>query len=254
MLKFFRKIRKNFIANSNFSRYSLYAIGEIILVVIGILIALQVNNWNESKKEKEKEIRLLIELKNDLLETKSDLITDVEKANQILETTNVLYKAASENKISDNNPFELKTAYLLETSLLYPKLSAYEAIKSEGITIISNDILRKKITDFYQLHLTRVSSAEVYLERLNNDLLKPYLNKHSNHGTLCVDCLDLYDLYKNNQGPQMNIYFITYGDNELIHMLKEKFNVLRALNQRYENLSQNIDEIIELVDQESKYE
>ncbi|WP_062056374.1 DUF6090 family protein [Sediminicola sp. YIK13] len=51
MIKFFRKIRKRLLAQSRFSKYLLYAIGEIVLVVIGILIALQINNWNQNKLE-----------------------------------------------------------------------------------------------------------------------------------------------------------------------------------------------------------
>ena len=49
MIKFFRKIRQKLITENKFNRYLLYAIGEIILVVIGILIALQVNNWNNDR-------------------------------------------------------------------------------------------------------------------------------------------------------------------------------------------------------------
>ena len=50
MIKFFRKIRQNLLSENKFSKYLIYAIGEIILVVIGILIALQINNLNESQK------------------------------------------------------------------------------------------------------------------------------------------------------------------------------------------------------------
>ena len=46
MIKFFRKIRQNFLVENNVSKYMLYAIGEIVLVIIGILFALQINNWN----------------------------------------------------------------------------------------------------------------------------------------------------------------------------------------------------------------
>ena len=66
MLKFFRKIRKNLLADGKFSRYLLYAIGEIVLVVIGILIALQLNNYSEYKKERDKEIVLLVNLANEI--------------------------------------------------------------------------------------------------------------------------------------------------------------------------------------------
>ena len=50
MITFFRKVRQRLLIENRFSKYLLYAIGEIILVVIGILIALQINNWNEARK------------------------------------------------------------------------------------------------------------------------------------------------------------------------------------------------------------
>jgi hypothetical protein len=52
MIKFFRKIRRQLFSENKFSKYLLYAIGEILLVVIGILIALSINNWNEKGKKK----------------------------------------------------------------------------------------------------------------------------------------------------------------------------------------------------------
>ncbi|WP_445386460.1 DUF6090 family protein [Robiginitalea sp. IMCC44478] len=66
MLRFFRQIRQRLLTDNKFSKYLLYAIGEILLVVIGILIALQVNNWNENKKDIQKSRVLLQEFKKDL--------------------------------------------------------------------------------------------------------------------------------------------------------------------------------------------
>ena len=51
MIKLFRKIRQTLLSDNKFSKYLIYAAGEIILVVIGILIALQINNWNENRKK-----------------------------------------------------------------------------------------------------------------------------------------------------------------------------------------------------------
>ena len=66
MIKFFRKIRQGLLKENKFSKYLLYAIGEIILVVIGILIALQLNNLNDQKKINMQEKKLLAELVNNL--------------------------------------------------------------------------------------------------------------------------------------------------------------------------------------------
>jgi hypothetical protein len=62
MLTFFRKIRKALLDSGRISRYLLYAFGEILLVVVGILIALQINNWNEWRKERIQETKVLTEL------------------------------------------------------------------------------------------------------------------------------------------------------------------------------------------------
>jgi len=66
MISFFRKIRQTLLAENKFGKYLLYAIGEIILVVIGILIALQINNWNQQRIEGEKEKVYLKNIKRDL--------------------------------------------------------------------------------------------------------------------------------------------------------------------------------------------
>ncbi|MDB9961166.1 DUF6090 family protein [Oceanihabitans sp.] len=66
MIKFFRKIRKRLLTENKFSKYLLYAIGEIILVVIGIMIALQVNNWNQTRIKFNNDLQMYSKLYDDL--------------------------------------------------------------------------------------------------------------------------------------------------------------------------------------------
>ncbi|MCK0180637.1 DUF6090 family protein, partial [Flavobacteriaceae bacterium S0862] len=66
MIKFFRKIRQNLLSEGKTGKYLKYAIGEIVLVVIGILMALQINNWNENRKDETRRKLLLNNLKIDL--------------------------------------------------------------------------------------------------------------------------------------------------------------------------------------------
>jgi len=73
MITFLRKIRKRLITKGQFSSYLLYAIGEILLVMVGILLALQVNNWNENRKNKNKEQQILQQLHFEFLENKAQL-------------------------------------------------------------------------------------------------------------------------------------------------------------------------------------
>src|SRR5210317_1047306 len=66
MIKFFRKIRYNLMSKNKTGKYFKYAIGEIILVMVGILLALQVNNWNENRKENLVYQKFLVKLKSNL--------------------------------------------------------------------------------------------------------------------------------------------------------------------------------------------
>ena len=68
MLKFFKKIRLSLIASGSARKYLLYTIGEIVLVMIGILLALQVNNWNEDRKDRKAEGLVLNSLLFDMKE------------------------------------------------------------------------------------------------------------------------------------------------------------------------------------------
>jgi len=78
MINFFRKIRKKNLTNNKFSKYLIYAIGEIFLVVLGIVIALQINNWNENKKAFNKTELLLKQVQK-------ELATNIKNANIVIE-------------------------------------------------------------------------------------------------------------------------------------------------------------------------
>ncbi|CAN0605597.1 unnamed protein product, partial [Ectocarpus sp. 12 AP-2014] len=97
MIKFFRKIRQNLLSESKFSKYLIYAIGEIILVVIGILIALQINNWNEKQKEEKSELLILKTLQKDFIENKKMYSDIVDKQQFVIDNCKSLIKCF-ENK------------------------------------------------------------------------------------------------------------------------------------------------------------
>ena len=73
MIKFFRKIRQKLLSEKKFSSYITYAVGEVLLVVIGILLALQFNNWNQQSSNQEKEKWYLINIAEDIEYQKGDL-------------------------------------------------------------------------------------------------------------------------------------------------------------------------------------
>jgi len=82
MIKFFRKIRQNLLMENKTGKYLKYAIGEIVLVVIGILIALQINNWNEERKDQNRLLNIYGLIYSDMENDKQELMRNLEFYNQ----------------------------------------------------------------------------------------------------------------------------------------------------------------------------
>lgn len=149
MLTFLRRIRRSLIESSAFRKYFLYAIGEVALVVFGILIALQINNWNEQRKTEAKELRLLQGLYN----TMED---DIKGWNFIMRQNkgcNRSYEIIM-NHIDNRLPYSdtLDNHFNKTESWWYHPLnkSAFETSKNYGLNFISNDELVWQISDLYE--------------------------------------------------------------------------------------------------------
>lgn len=150
MIKFFRKIRQNLLSEGKTGKYFKYAIGEIILVVIGILIALQINNWNQDRKASIKEKLILKEFKtsidNDLLHFEENYTWRLERKKDGLDS--LFYYIKNDNTIPDT----LVTIFysmMSQNILLTYDEGPYEALKSTGLDIIRNDSLRTLINRTY---------------------------------------------------------------------------------------------------------
>ncbi len=129
-------------------KYFKYAIGEIVLVVIGILIALQINNWNENLKNKKEEISVLKELlsdsKTNLLSLEEDIFL-----NQRAINSNMLISDILINKRSYNDSLDVHFGNIQYNTQFTLNTGGYENLKSRGFEIISNDSLRKSIINVY---------------------------------------------------------------------------------------------------------
>jgi len=159
MITLFRKIRQSSFGENRVSKYMLYAIGEIILVVIGILIALQVSNWNSENELKKLEIKYLEEIRNNLKSDISDIDFNIAFNQKRLRANKVVLEFVNgELKNTDSLNFHL--ANLIFTTRTLVNSSAYENLKSRGLEIISDDSLRQTITTLYAFTFHNVIDFE----------------------------------------------------------------------------------------------
>ncbi len=156
MLKFFRTIRKKLIEQNKVRNYIFYAIGEILLVVIGILIALQVNNWNEDRKNRMYEVTMLEEVRRELIKD-SEII---ESWIPNLKSVQYSFSALAVMKNDPNHSLDSLDIHLQRVRgygiTLNINKSPYEAIKSAGLDRISNQEIRNNLSSLYGYHIESV--------------------------------------------------------------------------------------------------
>jgi hypothetical protein len=148
MSKFFRKIRKTLFSQSRFGRYLLYALGEIILVVIGILIALQINNWNEAKKIKAKELTYLSNIKTDLNISIEEMEKYTERCSSLIESGKRTLEHFNGKPVEDWNAFNRDIADVYTWQRFYLMDNTFQELMNSGnLAIISNDSIKAGLLD-----------------------------------------------------------------------------------------------------------
>ncbi|NNK17563.1 MAG: hypothetical protein HKP49_00260, partial [Maribacter sp.] len=148
MIKFFRKIRQQLLTENKFSKYLLYAIGEIVLVVIGILIALSINNWNERKKAKVIEKELLQQFHAEL-NLDIEQIENTIKVYQKINNSCIILIEQIKNRKVYNDSLNFHFAAWNDYNHFTLNSGAISNLSSRGVEIISNPDLRNNILKLY---------------------------------------------------------------------------------------------------------
>jgi hypothetical protein len=148
MIKFFSKIRQKMLTENKFSKYLIYAIGEIFLVVIGILIALQINNGNEYRKERAEEIKMLENFKT-TIKGDFDQVSNFSKTFDGTDRAIYYILKHMEEDLAYND--SLKTHFRQTTALWSPKIDqeVFATLSSSDLNIISNDSIKNEIISYY---------------------------------------------------------------------------------------------------------
>jgi hypothetical protein len=167
MIKFFRRIRQQLLSENKFSKYLLYAIGEIVLVVIGIFMALQLNTWNENRKNNEK---LSSYLQADLIDLKDDLLSlnyEIDELTRFNESTKLFLNHPDYNAFTLDSLEQSLETYNVGMFAYYSDLN-FKKIESSGITNYgSYEEIMKDVIRYYKHFVPFMTDIE---KVVNNDI------------------------------------------------------------------------------------
>jgi hypothetical protein len=190
MINFFRKIRKQLADDNKPLKYMRYAIGEILLVVIGILIALSINNWNEERKDVQKGIKILEELAINIEYNIENIEKYIRRAEGYNEASDYVIKVLEGTiTYSDSLDNVLNRALMNLGDFQFSDV-AYESLKNMGSDYIQDDTLKNEIVKLYDesfpemLRMFNWSSTDFEIEYIDRNffpvsgnktlILKPY--------------------------------------------------------------------------------
>ena len=174
MIKFFGNIRQRLLSESKFGKYLTYAIGEILLVVIGILIALSVNNWNEERKKNITELNLLNELQNNLSLDLETIEYNTLIHNRVIQSAQIINEYIDSQK-EYNDSLDNHFSRVILVPLFFPAKSGYIKLIQYGTDIIKNDTLRYRIIELYEIDYSWLKQwIDGEREKQNHDIRELY--------------------------------------------------------------------------------
>lgn len=243
MIKFFRKIRQKLLTENKFSKYLIYAIGEIILVVIGILIALSINNWNQGRIDKKSESTYLKDIKKEIQNNSS--ILDYYIKNRLpfkIEGLLAAKKYSEENiEIKDTIAFlnTVTKGGMITNGLGILSRNTYNELLNTGnFQLISKDSIKIKVKKYYW----GLDADDINVETYKSDItkyttgLRPYNSSNPNY-------------ISNYDSKEMMTAFRTA---EFRKIIDRELSYAYSLENKIDGLVEEGLKIVELIDIELK--
>lgn len=180
MIKFFRKIRQKLLSENKFSKYLLYALGEIILVVMGILMALQINNWKQKQENLKKVNKYLTEIKQNI---KADIHRideldrfNIQKSKSLKQAISHYYNLEQDLKYKDTISALIVSGEISRTGSFRVSTHGIEALLGSGEINLIADSIRIKINSYYE-QVNRITSTNNRIVSLTRETIQDKLVK-----------------------------------------------------------------------------
>ncbi|NNK80042.1 MAG: hypothetical protein HKO93_00970 [Flavobacteriales bacterium] len=260
MIKFFRKIRQRLLSESKFSKYLLYAIGEIILVVIGILIALQINNLNETQKDRGKEQVILHQLKEDYTADLLQLEQKMEMRDLIIRSSFDILQAIDNPEGVDRDSLIQDLGAIIDDPTFDPIQN--DLVSSGNLRLITNQKLQRLLSN-WSSDVVALKEIEDRWSNEVNQLEKAYAEigigrDISNSWMSTSDFLWMLDKGENAKtkviGPSNQVLPIDeiVMNSELESLVSYAITYNQPANVQSVALIKRINEILTLIDNEIK--
>lgn len=220
MITFFRQIRQSLLSQNKTGKYVKYAVGEIVLVVIGILIALQINNWNIDRIERKNEHLILLDLQVEFMENLKDAERVFKGNTGIYNAMTALQENMSKERYHQRTTDSLMY-YVFDWFDYTPKPGASDnLINSGNLHLIRNKELRKLLTLWSGVN-EELDDDEALAIRYSQDVIIPYISERYPIGNLEeFDGFDVINKLKDQKQIQFN------------SSAKQEFDVASLLNDK----------------------
>lgn len=266
MFKFFRHIRQNLLTENKTGKYLKYAVGEIILVVIGILIALSINNWNTNRLNQKKEVSILYELKAEYSGKLNELNQKVQMRNMMISASSRLLRYIKEDDFSilEDSLFILTALTTISPTFDASNSVTQDLLNSGNLYLIENKELRKYLLDWTG-ELAKLDEEEVNVVHVLINQYVPYLSEKIPHNSIVSTFLEenteVWQYIMKN--PNNSGYTISKSNKkvDIVSLLTDlkfesylstiNFGCLVA-NMQSENLKDHIDRVTDLINDELK--
>ena len=229
MISFFRTLRQRLLTENRFSSYLLYAIGEILLVVVGILIALQIDTWNEARKEKAFEKKVLRELLMDVKEDLREMTNALDSLKKAQNSGLLIVEHLSQQR-AYHDTLDPHFANAFKFWSLSPNTTSFDMAKAEGMYFITNDSIRflaSKINGYY-FDYVRVLEGRFqdYLSNVVLPFAQPLFDSYNINAMKPID----YDALKQDGTYLGIIRSIIPMRTRYRNWLKERYGLLNKLH------------------------
>ena len=236
MLRFFRKIRQKLLQKNQFSKYLLYAVGEIVLIVIGIWIAFQINIWTDVQKLKKTEGQSYASLITSLRKDSLELVRIIDMQSKSLAAQNKIIHSPVDQLVDGLTPEELsELLYDVYNGAysFFPKYGTYNSlVANKGIDIISSESIKSELIDLYDYWCKRYENVDNVVDKKYQNVLNPFLQRElgffvgSDFQYTTVSDSILITNYRDLQLQCQNVNFLTNHSIIQLKNIQEKVHSL----------------------------